>query len=74
MKFVFLLGGLAGFLVAAGTDLLSGRAADRILFDGAVGCLVGALLFRWFWNVLVNGLRQTLLNRQAEMTAATKSK
>ncbi|HEX2853434.1 MAG TPA: hypothetical protein VHO24_09360 [Opitutaceae bacterium] len=74
MKFVFLLGGLAGFLVAALTDFFSGRAADRILFDGAVGCLVGALLFRWFWNVLVNGVRQTLLNRQVEMTAAPKSK
>ena len=74
MKFVFLLGGLAGFLVAAGTDFFSGRAADRILFDGAVGCLVGALLFRWFWTVLVSGLRQTLLNRQAELVAAAKSK
>lgn len=75
MKFIFLLGGVAGFLVAASTDFFSGRAADRVLFDGAVGCLVGALLFRWFWTVVVKGLHQTLLNRQAEATAtATKSK
>jgi len=74
MKFVFLLGGLAGFLVGAGTDFFSGRSADRMLFDGAVGCLIGALLFRWFWTVLVRGVRETLLNRHAAATAAAKIK
>ena len=74
MKFVFLLGGLVGFLVGAGTDFFSGRSADRLLLDGAVGCLVGALLFRWFWTVLVQGVRETLLNRHAATAAAAKSK
>lgn len=70
MKFVFLAGGLAGFLVAAATSLLAGRQPDRIFFDGAVGCLVGALLFRWFWTVLMRGLREILLARQAAAAAA----
>ncbi len=70
MKFIFLLGGFCGFALAAGTDFWVGRDADRILFDGAVGCLVGALLFRWFWTVLVRGIRETILNRHAALTAA----
>jgi hypothetical protein len=74
MKFVFLLGGLTGFLVGAGTAYFSGRSADRLLFDGAVGCLIGALLFRWFWNVLVHGLRETLLHRHAAPAATAKAK
>ena len=74
MKFIFLLGGVVGFIVAAGTDFFSDRAPDRILFDGAVGCLAGALLFRWFWTVLVRGIRETLLNRHAAATAAAKAK
>ena len=45
---------------------------DRILFDGAVGCLVGALLFRWFWTVLVRGIRETILQRHAAATATAK--
>ena len=74
MKFVFLLGGLVGFLIGAGTDFFSDRSADRLLLDGSVGCLVGALLFRWFWTVLVSGLRETLLNRHAATAAPAKAK
>jgi hypothetical protein len=74
MKFIFLAGGLAGFLAAAGGSVWSGHEADRVLLDGAVGCLAGALLFRWFWTVLVRGIRETILHRHAAATAAAKSK
>ena len=74
MKFVFLAGGLAGFLLAAGTGVLAGRGPDRILLDGAIGCLAGALLFRWFWTVLVRGIRETILTRHAVAIAAAKNK
>lgn len=63
MKFVFLLGGAGGFLTAATTDYVSGRTPDRILLDGAVGCLVGALLLKWFWNVLLSGVHDTYVAR-----------
>jgi hypothetical protein len=63
MKFVFLLGGAGGFLTAAATDYLSDRTPDRILLDGAVGCLVGAFLFKWFWNVLLRGIHETYVAR-----------
>jgi hypothetical protein len=74
MKFVFLLGGFAGFVVTAAASFWAGHAADRVFFDGAVGCLAGALLFRWFWTVLVRGIRETILARQAATAAAAKQK
>lgn len=70
MKFVFLAGGVAGFILAAAAGYWAGRAADRIFLDAAIGCLVGALLFRWFWTVLVHGIRETILIRHAATTAA----
>lgn len=70
MKFIFLAGGFAGFLLAGITGWLCDHAADRILLDAAVGCLAGALLFRWFWTVLVGGIRETILSRHAATTAA----
>ena len=69
MKFVFLAGGAAGFLLAAITGFLSDHSADRVLLDGAIGCLAGALLFRWFWTILVRGIRETILLRNAKATA-----
>ena len=74
MKFVFLAGGFAGFLLIGSASFWAGHQADRILLDGAVGCLAGALLFRWFWTVLVRGIRETILQRHAAATAAAKSK
>ena len=70
MKFVFLSGGFAGFLLAGGTGWYAEHSAQRIFLDAAVGCLAGALLFRWFWTVLVGGIRETILNRHAAVTAA----
>lgn len=69
MRYVFLLGGLLGFALAAGTALYTGRGPDRIFFDGAVGCLIGALLFRWLWSVLLGGLRETMVARQRAAAA-----
>jgi hypothetical protein len=75
MRYVFLLGGLLGFALAAGTAFYMGRGPDRIFFDGAVGCLIGALLFRWLWSVMLGGLRETLVARQRAAAAeAAKAK
>ena len=63
MKFVFLSGGLLGFLVGLLTSWLLDHSADRVLLDGAVGCLAGALLFRWFWTIVLAGLRDTVVAR-----------
>ncbi len=75
MKFVFLAGGAAGFLISAAASFWAGHQPDSIFLDGAVGCLAGALLFRWFWTVLVRGIRETIVARNAAATAAAaKSK
>lgn len=71
MKFVFLAGGFAGFLTTSSASFWAGHVADRVFFDGAVGCLAGALLFRWFWTVLVRGIRETIMARNAATAAAT---
>jgi hypothetical protein len=71
MKFVFLAGGLSGFLLAAAAGYSADRALDRIFLDAALGCLAGAMLFRWFWTVLVRGIRETILLRHAATLAAT---
>ena len=69
MKFVFIFGGASGLLAASATDLWLGRSPDRILLDGAIGCLAGALLFRRFWNVLLGEIRTTYLARQRAAAA-----
>ncbi len=76
MKFVFLTGGFAGFVIAGAGSLWAGHEPDRIFFDGAVGCLAGAVLFRWFWGVLLRGVRDSLSARRspAPAPAATRSK
>jgi hypothetical protein len=74
MKFIVLLGGSAGFVLTAATSHLAGHAADRVLLDAAVGCLCGAVLFRWFWNVVLRGIRETVLQRHAAATAAANAK
>lgn len=79
MKFVFLSGGLTGFLVGLVTSWMLDHAPDRVFLDAAVGCLIGAVLFRWFWTIVLAGLRDTVVARQraalaAQAAAAAKAK
>jgi hypothetical protein len=63
MKFIFLSGGLIGFLIAGVSGLMAGRAFDNVLLDAALGCLAGALLFQWLWSIFLRGFRETYLAR-----------
>jgi hypothetical protein len=74
MKFIFFIGGFSGLLVTGTASYLSDHQPDRILVDASVGCLAGAILFRWFWTVLLGGIRETILQRHAAATASAKSK
>ncbi len=75
MRFVFLLGGLLGFALAGASSWLADSPPGRVFLDASLGCLVGALLFRWLWTVLLRGLRETLVARQrAALAAETKTK
>ncbi|MBP7141308.1 MAG: hypothetical protein KBA71_05330 [Opitutaceae bacterium] len=79
MKFVFLTGGFAGFALTAAAGFLADRAPDLVLRDAAIGCLAGALLFRWFWSVVIKVFGEAIeLNRiaasaEAEAHAAEKA-
>lgn len=74
MRFIFLTGGVLGFSVAAATSWLNDSSPSRLLLNAAVGCLAGGLLFRWFWTVLLRGLRDTIMNRQKAAAAAVPGK
>lgn len=75
MRFIFLIGGLSGFVLAGSSSWLADCGPGRIFLDAACGCLVGALLFKWFWSILIQGFRETLVARQkAAATADTKAK
>lgn len=69
MKFIFLSGGVAGFLTGGLTSLSSDHSPQRTLLDAAIGCLLGAILFRWFWSILVGGIRETLVLRRVAADA-----
>lgn len=70
MRFIFLAGGFAGFVITALAGFLAGREPDLVLRDASFGCIIGALLFRWFWGVLVKALSETLSAKRAAMAAA----
>jgi hypothetical protein len=70
MKFIFLSGGAIGFTLAAATSWWLGRPPERVLLDGSIGCLACGLLFRWYWNVCLGGIRDAYLARQQTAAAA----
>lgn len=75
MKFVFLLGGFFGFALTATAGYLADRSAPNIVLDASIGCLVSALLFRWFWSVTLTTMHEsaTLKAREEAATAAAPS-
>lgn len=73
MRSFFLLGGFIGFVIAALSGMAAGHAGDRILLDGSVGCLAGALLFRFFWSQLVKVLTETVRAKRAAQAAAEEA-
>lgn len=70
MRFVFLLGGLLGFVLAGAASWWGDSTPGRIFFDASLGCLIGAVLFRWLWTVVLGGLRETFVARQQAAIAA----
>lgn len=69
MRYFLVVGGFAGFAVAFGGSLHAGNAPAYALRDGAVGCLVGALLMRAMHAVYFASLRSLLTARAEAMKA-----
>jgi len=63
MRFVFLLGGLTGFLLTTLAGWWADRAPDALLLDAAVAAVAGGLLFRWLWSFALGALRETRVER-----------
>jgi len=73
MKTFFLAGGFAGFLICAAAGLLAGHTPGLIFRDAAIGCLLSALLARWFWSVLAGAIVQTLAARRKAAAEAAEA-
>ena len=63
MRYAFFLGGFAGFVVTAVAGFLADRPSEAVFRDAAIGCLVVAFLFRWFWSILVKAFIETVQER-----------
>ncbi len=73
MRFVFLISGATGFLLAMAVGFQAGRQPDHILRDAAVVCLGTALLGRWFWGAVERAARETADLRRAAAVAAAQT-
>ena len=73
MRSIFLLGGFVGFAVTAASEMQAGYSGNRILLDGAIACLVGGILFRWFWKQIVAALSVAVKAKRAARKAAEEA-
>ncbi len=71
MRYAFFIGGFTGFMLTALAGFLAGRASEVVFRDAAIGCLVAAFLFRWFWSVVVKAFVEAAHQRRQQ--AAAKS-
>ena len=70
MRFFITIGGATGFALALASSLHAGHAPAYALRDGAVGCIVGALLFRIVHRAFLTSLL-TYLDARAEALKQT---
>lgn len=71
MRFVFLMFGASGFLLATLAGFHAGRQPDLVLRDAAVVCLATALMGRWFWGAVDRAATEAAgIRRRAAIAAA----
>lgn len=63
MKYFLLLGGFTGFALVWFASWWAGNRPPIALKDAAIGCLVGAVLFRVLHAAFLSGLRARLSER-----------
>jgi hypothetical protein len=75
MRFAFLIFGATGFMIMAVAGFAADRPFDLVLRDSAVGCLLTALVGRWFWGVLDRAFAETVRMRReaAEVAEAAEA-
>jgi cell division protein FtsL len=73
MKFFTALGGFLGFALVMGLGLATGRRSVMLLFEASLACMVGAMLFRWWHRLLLQGVQAAQHERRAAAAAAKKA-
>ncbi len=51
---LLLLGGFAGFALVFATGIAVGKEIETVLFESAIGCVVGGVLFKWISGLIVD--------------------
>ena len=74
MRYAFFIGGFIGFTLTASAGFLAGRSSEVVFRDAAIGCLVAAFLFRWFWSVVVKAFIEAAHQHRQEAAKAAKAK
>lgn len=69
MKFAIALGGFLGFAIAMIAGFFAHREPARVLFEGSLAAVAGALLFRWLHRQLVAGLNDSHQQRRQARVA-----
>ncbi len=73
MRYAFFIGGFTGFMLTALAGFLAGRASEVVFRDAAIGCLVAAFLFRWFWSVVVKAFIEAAHLRRQQTAQNAKT-
>ncbi len=71
MRFFITIGGCSGFALAFVSSLHAGNAAADALRDAAIGCLVGAALFRAAHWAFLSSIHSHLRERAAAVKEET---
>jgi hypothetical protein len=64
MKALMILGALVGFLIGSSSGLAGLSSWSTALWRACAAALVAALLTRWWTNVWIQGLRESLNQRR----------
>ncbi len=73
MKYLLLIGGLLGFGLVFLGGLMAGRESLPAVIEGSLGCVVGAVLFRWLGNVYQQSVRITVRERETAARARAEA-
>lgn len=73
-KFLLVLGGISGFILAFIGGLFIGNDITIVLRNASIGCVIGALLMKGFSQVLISQFSQAArLKQQSSLAAQEKT-
>ena len=70
MKKMMIMGGMLGFAIGAVTGIVKEISWPALFLRSCVTALIAGLLFRWWGQVWLNGLRDSLAQKPAEKQSA----